>query len=75
MRQLITPQKLRRLIAQTIDIKIDEYKRYGTYVHQRSRVASLQEDTDNSAISMLELQYLIDEEFTRAIEWATKGQL
>lgn len=70
MPRLITPKGLRELIATAVDIKVDEYKRYGTYVHVPPSVLSLQEGTDNSNISMLELQRLIDEEFTRAIEWA-----
>jgi len=72
---LITPRGLRELIAQTVEIKVDEYKRYGTYIHQPPRVLSLQEGTDNSNISMLELQQLIDEEFTRAVEWASMRRL
>lgn len=72
---MITPRGLRELIAQTVEIKVDEYKRYGTYVHQPPRVLSLQEDTDNSNISMLELQQLIDEEFTRAVEWVSMRRL
>lgn len=72
MAQLVTVKQLRKLIGEALDIKVREYRQTGQFDEPKRSLRSLIEAPQESRISVLELQYLIDEEFSGAVLRAQK---